>query len=535
MCSPAPPRPRTRPLRASETAACAVVLALAAAAVFGSHVLSAGFLQDDWDLQSQSRFAARPGLWGAYEQAASMRFFDYRPVVSLVFATTHELFGTHVAAHLALAVAIGVLVSILLYCLLRVLGLEPVHAGPIALLTLLYPFSDTTRLWAAGGINNLGVVLCLVGALTALSGLRARGGRAVALHAGAVSLYVLSVLTYQVAAPPAMLFGLVYSLRAPWRAVLPRWAIDAAAVALATAVVALNAPRRIQTLDAQLEHALDIVGQCFSLLAWTAFPFGSPQPIPAGVAALLVVLAALAALRRRTAGDPVRAELRRWLAVAGAGVLVIAAGYAIIAPANPFFVPLTPGTANRINGVPGLGFVMLVYALAMLLGVLALGARGRAALPAIALSLVLAVGYVVRLRESEAAWAASWSIQRDVLAAVDRALPHGSRAGATVYTFGHPIDAAPGIAVFRQLDLDPAVEVALGDASVTGWPVLPRTTFACGRKQVHPTNNRYGPQNAAAYGRAYFVDVASGRRQRIDSRAQCQAAVAAFRPGPLLR
>ena len=512
------------------------MLALVAVAVFGSHVAAAGFLQDDWDLQSQSRFAPQDGLWGAYEQAASMRFFDYRPVVSLVFATTHELLGTNVSAHLALAAAIGVLVSVLLHRLLRELGVGALPAAALALLSLLYPFSDTTRLWAAGGVNNLGVVLYLLGTLLALRGLRAGGGRAaVMLHSGALLLYVLSVLTYQVAAPLALLSGLVYALRAPWRSVLPRWALDVVAVAAATAVVVVNAPRRIQTLAAQLEHALDIAREAFSLLAWTAVPFGPPRPVAVGAVALFVVVAALAAARRRPAGDPVRDELRHWLAVAVAGVLVVAAGYAIIAPANPFFLPLTPGTANRINGVPGVGFTIVVYALAMLAGVLALGARRRAALPAIVLSVVLALGYVVRLRESEAAWADSWRIQGDVLAAIDRGLPTGSRSGATVYSFGHPIDAAPGIAVFRQLDLKPAVKVALGNASVTGWPVLPRTAFACERDRVSPTNNRYGPPNGAAYGRAFFIDVSGGRVARIDSAGECRRATRSFRPGPLIQ
>ena len=248
------------------------MLALVAVAVFGSHVAAAGFLQDDWDLQSQSRFAPQDGLWGAYEQAASMRFFDYRPVVSLVFATTHELLGTNVSAHLALAAAIGVLVSVLLHRLLRELGVGALPAAALALLSLLYPFSDTTRLWAAGGVNNLGVVLYLLGTLLALRGLRAGGGRAaVMLHSGALLLYVLSVLTYQVAAPLALLSGLVYALRAPWRSVLPRWALDVVAVAAATAVVVVNAPRRIQTLAAQLEHALDTVSYTHLTLPTTPY------------------------------------------------------------------------------------------------------------------------------------------------------------------------------------------------------------------------------------------------------------------------
>ena len=523
----------TRPSWA-ETGACALVLALVALAAFGPHVADAGFLQDNWDLQSQSRFAPRDGLLGAYEQAASMRFFDYRPVVSLVFATTHELLGTAVAAHLAIAAAVGVLVSLLLYCVLRTLGLEWPHAGVIAALALLYPFSDTTRLWAAGGINNLGVALYLGGVLVALRGLRARGRAAVALHAAAAALYVLSVLTYQVAAAAAMLSVLVYLLCAPWRAAWPRWAIDVSATAAATAVVAINAPRRIQAPGAQVEHALEIAREALSLLWLSALPSASPRPVVAVLLALALAGVALAVALRRPPGHPLRIQLLRWLCVAALATAIgIVAGYAIIAPANPFFAPLTPGTANRINGVPGIGFVVLVYALAMLAGTLALGARRRAALPAIVLSAALALGYWGLLREHEAAWADSWRLQQRVLAAVERGLGT-SRTGATAYTFGHPIDAAPGIAVFRQLDLDPAAKVALGDRSVSAWPMLPGTTFDCGATRLGPTNNRYGPANAAAYGRAVFIDVASGRSQRIDSRRSCQLAVRSFRPGPLL-
>ena len=312
-----------------------------------------------------------------------------------------------------------------------------------------------------------------------------------------------------------------------------RQALDVVAVAAATAVVVANAPRRIQTLASQLDHALEIARQSFSLLAWTAWPFGAPHPLPVTAIAAALVLAAVVVGRRRVAGDPLREELHRWLAVIAAGVLVVGAGYAMIAPANPFFVPLTPGTANRVNGVPAFGFVLVVYALAMLLGLLALGARRAAALPALALSVVLAFGYVARLSEHEAAWAASWRLQREVLGAIADGLP-APRAGATAFSFGHPIDAAPGIAVFRQLDLDPALKVELGDERVSAWPVLPRTIFACARDRVYPTNNRYGPANAGHYGRAFFVDVASRRVAPIDSRAACERALASFRPGPLL-
>lgn len=132
---------------------------------------------------------------------------------------------------------LGVLTSAAFYGLLRALRLRRLDAGALAALALLFPASDSTRLWLGAGAVNLSILLVLLGALLALHGLRQPGKRAAVLHAGAVVLYLLGLMTYEAVAPAILVSGLLYRLRSPWRSALPRWAVDASAAVLVLAVV----------------------------------------------------------------------------------------------------------------------------------------------------------------------------------------------------------------------------------------------------------------------------------------------------------
>lgn len=55
--------------------------------------------------------------------------------------------------------------------------------------------------------------------------------------------------------------------------------------------------------------------------------------------------------RSLPAGDIHRAEIGRWLAIAGAGALV-AASWAVYPPVTDHYVPTTTGTVNRNSLVP---------------------------------------------------------------------------------------------------------------------------------------------------------------------------------------
>src|SRR6202022_614312 len=124
----------------------------------------------------------------------------------------------------------------------------------------------------------LSIALYLFGTTLALRGLETSGRRAVALHAGAVAAYVLSTLLFEVTLVAILLSGLLYRLRAPWRAVLRRWPWDVATVALLGLLVTLRSsvgeqPRQ-SSFEGALDHAGTIFDQSLTLLTGTAIPLG---------------------------------------------------------------------------------------------------------------------------------------------------------------------------------------------------------------------------------------------------------------------
>jgi hypothetical protein len=163
-----------------------------------------------------------------------------RPVQVLYWPLTQAAFGLDTGLHLAWALFTAVIMSASLYAVLRTLGLERMHSAAIAALVLIFPASDATRLWSAASIVNVGISLYLAGTLVALRALRHGGRRGVLVHAAAECLYVLSLLTYEVAAVAILLSILVYRRRAEWRRAAPRWLADVVATAVTLAIFTSN-------------------------------------------------------------------------------------------------------------------------------------------------------------------------------------------------------------------------------------------------------------------------------------------------------
>ena len=62
-----------------------------------------------------------------------------------------------------------------------------------------------------------------------------------------------------------------------------------------------------------------------------------------------------------------RAELERWLAIAGAGAVIAAAAWSVYVPASDHYSPTPLGTVNRINAPAAIGIAILLYSCLMLL------------------------------------------------------------------------------------------------------------------------------------------------------------------------
>ncbi len=517
-----------RPAR-GELALAALLLLAVGAGAFGSHVLHGGFYWDDWENAASSRYPPAEGFaLGGLE----LSLFAYRPVHALGLWVPHEIFGPSPTLHLALGLFMAVLASAALYLLLRTFRVEWLPAAAIAVLVLIFPWSDSGRLWATASINNLAIALYLLGTVIALRGLELDGREARRHTACALALYVLSVLTYEVTAAPALLSLFLYATRVPWRLALRRWRLDVAVVLGALAVVAASTTRVLLTPLGQLEHALKIADQSLTLLASAGAPFGSP-PRGAVIGAMLVVVAcAVLALHLGRLEEATRATLRRWLVLAGASAVAVLAGYAAFVPGEPEYVPLSPGAGNRVNVFAAIGFTGLVVSLTVLGATLAVALVGRrrvwsTGLTA-AVTLAIAVGYLSRLEDDKADWERSAALQEDVLGAVAASSSRVS-AGTTIYTFGEDLYAAPGVPVFAVIhDLNGAVKLTLRDGTLSAFPTHPDGHFVCGTSSLRPVDPIGERTRPASYGEALFVDVAGRRSAAIATRAQCKRQSARF-------
>lgn len=505
--------------------ALAALLALGAAA-YGSHILSGGFYYDDWANGALHRFSE--DSIGAFWDLTS-----YRPLLALYVPLTHELFGTRFGVHLAWAVTLAAIMSAAVYLVLRQLGMARLHAGMVAALVLLFPYSDATRLWATSSMAHLSITLYLLGASVAIAGIRRSKP---VLHAGAVVLYAASILVYEIAAGPIVLSVLLYLVLARPRPALWRWAVDLAVVVPILMLVTREGERETGGLGDQADHAWRIADEGADVFSDSLFAWGSPPGDTALVVALGVCLAALAVARALPRGDAEREEIVRWLRWALGGLVAAAAGWLVFVPADGYYSPLTLGLGNRTNVLAAVGIVILVYSLLMLVARLAFrGVPGwgvRVPLVAALLGAVVGAGYVEQLDEDKHAWDEAYRAEQRILDVIAQNLPDPPD-GSTIYTFNHPAFLQLGVPVFGATwDLNGAVRLHLRDGSLAGFPAFEGTTFVCRDDALHPEGNGYGPGQGEAYGRAFFVDAGDGRVARIFDRRSCLEAVRTFTPGP---
>src|SRR4051794_14839894 len=343
----------------------AALLALLGAVVYGPQVAHGGFYWDDWQNAANVHFSREPGLFGALDQSTERPVFGYRPVLTALLVLQYEALGLHVHAFVAMAALYGAITAWALFLLLRTLGLAAREALVPALLLLVFPWCDSTRMWNTASFDTVAVTLYLLGLVTALRGLRAPPGRRrLLLTAGSLALYLAAAWTYEIVAIAVAGSVAVYLLVAPRREALRRFGLDVVVVGVALTLVATGTTRTPLGLGDQLRHAGTLAEQSVSLLARALVPVGDVPGIVGAVLALGVVGAAL------RSGRP---ELRRWLAAAGLGALAVVAGYLLFVPAARYYEPLAPGTTNRMNVLAAVGYAVLVYALVRMASALVAG------------------------------------------------------------------------------------------------------------------------------------------------------------------
>jgi hypothetical protein len=493
-------------------------------AAFTPHVLHGGFYSDDWSIASNVHFA-KPEYFGAVREL--FHTVGGRPVLAAALPVSHVLFGDTAGPQIAFGLLLGIATCLCFFVLLRMLGLERLHATLIASLALVFPWSDSVRLWTTGSVITIAIALFFVGVICALSGLSRSGPKSVFLHAGAVLCYVASVLTYQATGLAAALAGAIYLAHATPQRAVRRWAIDFLAVVTALAWSA-NATRDVRHVASPTEMLSDIpafVRQATVLFvdALLAFP-GADRHRALEAAALVVVavVVATAAIRVRRRHD----APGRWLFVAAASGVVLVVAYVMLL--GSFLHPLDHGLDNRANVFAAFAYATLVYACVMVAANVV--ARRVANVVGITCICLILVGYVLRVRSDEEHWEDAAALQRRTLAAIERELPTLPK-DASVVAVSFPGETAPEVPVFEATwDLAGALQLQAEDRTIQAFPIFDDGTITCGARTVIATAPGSFGRQEIAYTSLFFVSPHD--HARVPDREACRRLLPDFPRGP---
>ena len=327
------------------------------------------------------------------------------------------------------------------------------------------------------------------------------------------------MLTYELTAPLVALGGALYLTRGRFGAIRARWALDAVASIAVGLYVSSGTRNTKLSLADQWDHLEAIVRGGGTVLARSAWPVG-----PAATTLVLVLLAFVAGvgLSRPTA--------RRWVVLMGAGLAVAAAGWVLFIPADPYYTPYLVGLANRVNVVAGIGLVMIAYGA---FGVLASFLPGGRHAPALAAAgIALGAGYVTVLDRHIGTWNTAFKTEMAALLTL-RGAVQDPPPGSTIYTFGAPGFQAPGVPIFAaSWDLNGAVKMQFQDGTLSAYPVLPQAKLECAPDAVRLVAAGFERAKRGVYGRAYLVDIPSGRVERPRDAQACARVIGQFAPGP---
>jgi hypothetical protein len=303
---------------------------------------------------------------------------------------------------------------------------------------------------------------------------------------------------------------------------LPRFAVDTAA-ALAVLPYIASGARDLRPASGSLDHILGRVGETLdgagTVLA-EALPFSSLLWGPLGPAILVLTAAGVALAVKR--GGPARAAALGWMAAGAGGVAFGLAGLVMLLPAESYYVPRVEGIANRFSAAAAPGEVVMLVALAFLVGIAAaaLTRRRRLQTPlAVALLAIAAAGMVRTEVRHQRVWADSWTQAQGVQGAIRRALGPELPPGARVVTFRHTLFLAPEVPVFGTTwDLRGAVRLLYDDPTLEGQPFNPG--YSC-----DPDGMRARSPGAAdillPYGDLFFVDATTYRGARVADQRAC--------------
>lgn len=529
-----------------QAGAVAVVLAGVAAAAYGPNAVHGGFLSDAWSIRSLYVFSANThGFGGVVDSFLTELNQAKRPLAAVYLVGLNAAFGPHTGFWFAWLGATGAALSLSLYLLLRKLGLAFPDAGLIAILVLIFPATNSLHFWLATVHIPAALSLAALGFLLALMAFDAlKTPRRIALHCASLAAFVMSVLLYEAALPLMLSSVALYRLHVPWRTAIPRWIADCVIlIPLVLLVTLASSTGHEETEAGAWAHAQVIFESGRALFTTVVLPFGSIGWYIVALVAL-VPAAAILVYVRLSDTDISRADLRRWLVTLAAGGVVVAFGYAIYIPGTDYYNPIAPGVGDRVNALASVGWVLILYAIVMLGATLAFRGLPRARLlssigAAVACALI-SVGWIRSVNDYSHYFTGAYKEDVRVLTTIRESLP-SPRPESTIWTFGQPVEFAPGVPVFGNTwDMTGSVQLQYDDPTLTSLVAQEGTVFYCRQGEVLPGGSAYsvegGPDAgfASPYGRTYFLDTSTGRTERIDGRRQCRQAERSFQRSPII-
>ncbi len=506
------------------------LLALALA-VYLPYALEGGWYYDDWALYAT--FDRAGESWASQFSSCTSSIPAGRKLTCLYHVTEFHLFGNDRAAYHLTAIAFLVAMATLAYAILRRCRLPWQWAAVIAALVILFPSSDSTRLWPTGAIGQYVIVIELTGVLLVLIALeRRRRAAAIALHALGTVLFVVAMLTYEITIPLVALNGLVYWAARRDRAALWRGAADfalAACFVLYRLIVEPPDPAGGFTVDRTpaetLNRALDLVNAAWRTWHETFLP-GTLGTI--GVIGVIALSTLLFATQPR-----MRHRLLPWLALLGASLAVAGAATFVFLTANDIYLPQVHSVFNRVTLPATIAYVGIFIALVGLgYEILRRFVSVPYAAAVSAAVVVLASGYH-QLRVStdhKRAWEASWVEQQialDGYATATRKLSDQSRVLGT----GAPIWEVGFVPIFAATwDLGNALDYTTPFEPSEALPL--QANMFCGRRGIVADGVLLTPYRVPEWP-LYLIDATRRAARPVDSQASCQRAIAAWGRPPL--
>jgi hypothetical protein len=525
-----------------ELGGAALLLTALAFAVFGWYAFNGGFVADDWVNADRYYFHPDPGFWGAVDNYQT----PSRPIAAVYVTLTYAVLGMHFDQHLLLSVVLAAFLSIAYFAFLRTLGLGLPWALAAAAVLLVFPSSDSTRLWSTGSQINLFIGLYLVAMVIAIGGRRRFGPAptvpAVVTQICASALALVAVGGYEIVAPAVLLSFVLYRWAGGRGGTLWRWLLDAVPTLLLLVLYTRKFGESESGLGQLLDNADLVLDGAVSVLSYSLYPSRMLPTLWLLVAAVGGVLLVTQLVRQLAPPSPDRDAIARWSVPILLAMAAIAVGYAMIVPVADRYPLYAPGVQNRTNCFAALGISALIVFLAAAGSAIVAGtlprisARLRSQVRWVLAGLLIlgVIGvYTVRVSQDADRWVQSAEIQDEILTQTQELVP-SPPPDATIFTSPYPGNSAPGVPAFGgggNNDQLGAFKVAYGSEEMRAFPLIVDIGLTCGTDQMSQLN---AGNSETEYGKAILVDLRTRTVYRPRNQRECVAATKAMEPfGPV--